>query len=65
MCVLAKANSDGSGGNRTYPACVQPYYSGNAASYCSSGYSCLGYATIIYQSGVAAEDFYGYRNAVC
>jgi hypothetical protein len=63
MCVLAKANSDGSGGNTTPPACVQPLYAGNAVSYCTAGYSCVGYATIIHQAGGGGDYFYGYLNA--
>lgn len=64
MCALGKANSDGSGGNVTPPVCIQPYYSGNADSYCASGYTCLGYATIIHQSGNSGDYFYGHLWAV-
>lgn len=60
MCGLGKQYSDGSGGNTTPAVCVQPYYSGNVNSYCGGGYTCVGYATIIHQSGPGIDFFYGH-----
>lgn len=64
MCALGKASGDGSGGNVTPPVCIQPYYSGNADSYCASGYTCNGFATIIHQQGSSGDYFYGHLWAI-
>jgi hypothetical protein len=64
MCALGKESSGGGGVNVTPAVCIQPYYSGNADSYCASGYACVGYATIIHQQGPRADTFYGHLWAV-
>jgi hypothetical protein len=64
MCALGKQASDGSGANVTRSSCVQTYYPVNSDSYCTTGYSCQGYATIIHQHGVVRDTFYGHLWAV-
>lgn len=61
MCSLAKLNSDGSGGNGTPPACD---FTSLTNSYCASGYSCSGYATIINQSDYESGPFYGWLDTL-
>jgi hypothetical protein len=63
MCSLGKQTSSGGGVNVTPAICVQPYYSGNSDSYCTTGYTCIGYATIILQDG-PPDTFYGHLWAV-
>jgi len=61
MCSLAKLNSNGSGGNGTAPACD---FTSLTNSYCTGGYSCVGYATIINQSDYEAGPFYGWLDTL-
>lgn len=62
-CVVTKANSDGSGGNKTPAVCTNFGVGSTIYSWCpGSSELCRGYATII-NNGSHGGSFYGYLEA--